>query len=611
MTLVPLLGPLEDENLTSWSARMAWFHAALPCEDWLKMLQISLSSVTNQTAECVDRFAGLTGVDRARVQDCGVQWLGNRKFIHRQETFGAYFELRTHTTYCPACLLEDSDPGSPSAGQRVGRNSWSFKPIRTCPRHGVLLYRRPHAAVHERFQNMNRVAPCNAELERQAEKSERRNVSDLQHYVASRFLHGRDNGWLDLQNIDQAVKACEMLGVCRVFGAHKDLHTLTMSQLDEAGHAGFEAASQGESGIRDALEEIALESTRQQLRGGPQALYGRLYQWLQFNKSQVDPGPIREVVRAHILDTLAVETGTTIFGEEVVRRRHSLRSLSEATGIHIKTLNRVLLRFGMIADEDDDAAGTQVTFDAEAGESLARRVKNSIPAKKIPEYLNCNRTQAQMMVRQGILEKLAPDKRDRGGVLMQVAIEDLDDFLDRLRARGRKVCNGSDGMVDMITASEIARQTVADIVRLVLDGRLARVEVLDEDLRFRSVLVDPDEVREVAAALHDAIGLSAKDVAARLGILATGVSYLRKTLDRDGEPFLRAKELKNARGTIRYRFAEEEVERFAARHIKLRELSKERGMSSRMISHLLAQADIHPIIDNYYLGVKVYRRADV
>ncbi|WP_164512366.1 hypothetical protein [Oceaniglobus ichthyenteri] len=50
-----------------------------------------------------------------------------------------------------------------------------------------------------------------------------------------------------------------------------------------------------------------------------------------------------------------------------------------------------------------DQIDIRKTFNAEDGEALARRIKNSTPIKKIPDYLNCNRTQAQMMVKTGLL----------------------------------------------------------------------------------------------------------------------------------------------------------------------------------------------------------------
>jgi hypothetical protein len=81
-----------------------------------------------------------------------------------------------------------------------------------------------------------------------------------------------------------------------------------------------------------------------------------------------------------------------------------------------------------------------------------------------------------------------------------VPLADLDAFLSRLRQRGRPVDRPGDGMLNVIEASEVVRWPVIDIVRLVLDGDLSRIELLPSKLKFRSVLVDPEEVRVAKGA---------------------------------------------------------------------------------------------------------------
>lgn len=610
MLLLPSVPPLKGESTVSWCSRLADVHAAMSCSDWLMMMQISRQSVVETSEDCVLRLSSLNGIAADRIRQCGVRSEGNRLFRYQAESFGMNFALRTHTTYCPACLLEDCDVSGSSAGHRVGRVVWSVAPVRSCPKHEVALVRRPNAGFYEQFQDMNLVAPGNGELDLQAKQAEQCQQSPLQSYVEQRFAGHVGPGWLDGQMIDQAARACEMLGVCRVFGAHTDLKKLTQRQWHEAGAAGFEAASVGPKGIRLALDEIAVQSWKVKRGGGPQAAYGRLYQWLQFAKSQRDPGPIRAVVREHILDAFEVEPGITLFGTVVRKRvRHSVPSLARETGLHHKTLRYALIGAGLIPN--DAETNTAVSFDAVAGEKLASRLTNSLPVTKIPDYLNCNRTQAEMLVRSGIISQLAPGRGKRAGLLSQVAIEDLDNFLDRFRNGGKAVGQASRGMKDAIEASEIARETATDIVRLVLERRLSRVEVVSAELRFRSVLVDPAEVKLLAEQKAAAIGYSAREVGRRLGIFASGVTWLRKTVDGDGRPLLAAEEAINARGTVRYRFAEAEVARFERAYASLTTLALEYGQSSKSMARRLREAGAEPIMRRELLNALIFRRADL
>ncbi len=610
MLMLPILPPMAGESTVSWCSRMARFHANLDCVDWLQMMEISRQSVVETNAECVRRLSGLTGVPGEDIEACGVRPVGNRSFRHRAETFGVNFALRTHTTYCPACLLEDVNVGNSSEGSRVGRVTWTFAPVRTCPQHRIALYRRRNRGFFEQFQDMNLVAPGNPELAAQAVEAQSRVCSPLQRYVELRLQGEAGAGWLDRQSIDQASRACEMLGACMVFGAHTNLKALSNLEWDEAGAAGFEAAVAGPSGIRAALDEIAARSWQIKGTGGAQAAFGRLYQWLHSEKGRKDPGPIRGVVRDHILDTMAIDPGTKLLGKVVSKRlRHSVPSLVRTSGLHPVTLRLALVEVGLVPH---DAQGNKgFSFDAAQGENIASRVQNSIPIKKIPAYLNCNRTQAQMLVRSGIVKQLAPGQGKRGGLLSQVAKNDLDGLLNRLRGAARPVAKGSEGMMNAIEASEIARETVTDIIKLVLDRSLTRVEAIPGDLRFRSILVDPDEVRRAMAEKAAAAGLSAREVGDQLGIPASGINFLQRTLDPDGNPFLASEKTLNARGTSRHRFPEDAVADFEKSYVSLARLAKENGCYAQTEMRRLKRAGVKPIFPRDQMKALVFRRADL
>ena len=610
MPMLPVLPPYADETTVSWCARIARFHTGLCCAEFLKMTKISQVHVMDLSDHGVERLSSLTGVCAAQVLECGPQKVGTRLLKYHGEFFGPAFMTRTHTTYCPACLLDDATGAA--NGVRVGRLSWMFATVRVCPFHGVNLIRRKNLGYFERFQNMDKVAPADEELSRQASAAETRKVSPLQEYVVGRFAGRAGPGWLDGQRIDQAARACEMLGICRMNGAHADIDRLTTRQWDEAGAIGMEAVCQGPDGMYRLLEEIAQEATASTRWGGPQSALGRIYQWLQFNKSDQDPGPIKAIVREFIVDHMPVKRGTVLFGEAVVqRKRHTVATLSSVSGVHQKTLNRALVLTGLLADGDPEQIEIRKTFDAKAGEALAHRIKNSTPIKKIPAYLNCNRTQAEMMVKCGILRKLANGSSSTGGVLSKVATVDLDDFLVRFRRVGRPVTVASAGMTDVIAASKLARVPVVDIVTFVLEARLSNVETGAEDLRLRSVFVDADEVRAASAKVVADQGLSHKEAATRIGIDPGAIEHLRTGVEADGRQFLKGTEIINARGPIRYCYSREEVDRFCEEYATLVEIANRNGIGTKSMSLKLPNACIEPIMDRNILKAKVFRRKDL
>lgn len=500
MVMSPHLPPIDGESSVSYVARLARFHANMNSHDYLRIVQLSRQDLTNGTDHATELITTMTGLPRERVEAMNFTHVGDKVFHHRGHRFGSHFAGREWTTYCPECLLEDADPGSPSAGLRVGRVNWFFLPVRTCPKHGIALVRRRTTHFSQRFQDMAFVAPDDQTLAMEARDAVHAEVSALQTYVERRFDGAAGPAWLDDQGIDQAVKASEMLGACLEFGVKCNLDELTAAQWDRAGAVGFQAAKAGPEGIGRALDELVARAREMNSRGGPQAAFGRLFQWVQFNKSGRDRGPIRDVLREYILDTMSIEPGTMLFGEEVVeRRRHSIWSLSKTSGLHGKTLKRALVRSGILAGQDEDYMEPFTSFDAKAGEDLVARIQYSMPVTAIPKYLNCNRTQAERLVRGGVIPRLVPEREDRSGILKNVAIEDLDAFMVRFRSRGRAVLVPSEGMADAIEMSEIVRVAVIDIVRMVLDGELVDIELLPEEMKFRSVLVNPDEILDVLA----------------------------------------------------------------------------------------------------------------
>jgi hypothetical protein len=216
---------------------------------------------------------------------------------------------------------------------------------------------------------------------------------------------------------------------------------------------------------------MSLRARGESCTGGPQAVFGRLFQWLQFQRGGKPRGPIRDAVREFILDSIAIVPGTVLFGENITRRRgHSVASLAKQKGLDRRTLNKALVTTGRVPAFFLDRAGPSLMVDAVAGEQLADRMLASIPVKHIPTYLNCHRRQAAMIVQHGIVQHIGGGSPRVSRALNFVALADLNDFLARFRAAGVPVSCTSEGMANIIQASEIVRWPVTDIVRLVLDG---------------------------------------------------------------------------------------------------------------------------------------------
>ncbi|MCE6950291.1 hypothetical protein LAZ29_05085 [Cereibacter sphaeroides] len=144
-----------------------------------------------------------------------------------------------------------------------------------------------------------------------------------------------------------------------------------------------------------------------------------------------------------------------------------------------------------------------------------------------------------------------------------------------------------------------------------LGRQLSRVELVAADLKLKSVLVDPDEVR---VRLRDGDGagrLSVIQAAERLRLEAWAVRELVSKTDEQGRPFLPAVRSRDSAGEIRLYFEPRDVEAFADEHVELKALAAERGVATKALQAELLKRAVRPILPKSSLNKLVYRRADL
>lgn len=611
MALLPVLPPIEGETLISYLNRAAWFHTGQPIRSFLSMLEMPQTALLSVKDMTLMRIADITGLSDEALRQMTFLSLGGRMRTVRGEVVHAEFAKFDLIRFCPACLLEDGRSEGPTAGFRIGRLAWHIEHVRVCPQHGTALQVRKVAGYYQRFQLMSEVAPSDAELEKLVAEAKPCKMSALQTYVLDRLAGKPGPHWLDDQPIDLAARACEMLGIILVAGTHVNLNKLTLSDWNDAGDVGFGFAARGAPGIREALDEGYNRAVKAGLKGGPQHIFGRLYQWLQFNKNEKSKGPVSDVVRDYVLDNFPIVKGTKLMGQVVDRQRvHSIHSLAAVLGEHPKSVNRAVILAGL-AKGDPDKASARIVFDAEAGAALFNRIRDSLPVTRLPKYLNCNRTQAQSFVRWGLIPRLTDNPTNQVGFMMNVACKDADAFLERLFSSVTIKDGPVDGMLEIVAAAEASRWPVFDIITAILEGRLSRIGCVDPELRFKGILVDPEEIKIVLPRRISSELLPVAEVQRLLGLSPSQLSSLLRARDKEGLPLLQPQSFHNAKGTSVSLFSRRDVTDFIDRYVTLKEHAD--GLR-RPFKHVKAELDargIEPVSPKPIMGRLLYRRSDL
>ncbi|MDD9738016.1 TniQ family protein [Seohaeicola sp. SP36] len=438
-TLAPHLPFDERESPLGFAARLAAFHAGSRTGPFLRDIGIGISDLARGRTDAIQKLAEKAGVDPDLLGANAAQCLDRRHFELRGENVSAEFLASPYTAFCPKCLLADDESGGRPHSRRH-RWIWQLRVVRTCPDHGLPLVRRMADYSGDRFHELAIMVPETGDCLRNLIGSvHQRPVSPLQDYVLKRLAGMKGPNWLDGEGIDQAVRATEMLGVLKVFGAKPNLDKLTEDDRDRAGEIGFAFTAQGEDGIRQALSEVQASVKETSGKQGPQHAFGRLYQWLAQSRARKEPGDIKRILREHIVETMAVPAGGVVLGQKLSERRlHTCATLARETGLDPRTLRGLLAAKGLIPE--DQSAGLNHVFDARRGEQIAQSMRRLVPLTTLPKTLGCSRPLAEDLVSERILTPIVSEASYAPGRMKKaVDAAEITGLLKRLEAEVKLV----------------------------------------------------------------------------------------------------------------------------------------------------------------------------
>lgn len=458
--------------------------------------------------------------------------------------------------------------------------------------------------LHDWSHHVSKIMPALSNLVAEAGT---RSLTAFEIYVLKRIDGGPPGaGLIDDLPLHVAIAACELFGAVAHFGRTPNLKTLTDEEWRQSGAAGFEIIGSGKAGIFTFL--AVLQTSYPYTRAGtegPQAIFGRIYQVLEFGREDRAYDPLRDLVGQFILGNFPVGPGDDVFGKTVeTRRLHSVRSLSMETGLHPKRLRKLLSSAGMLPQNADVLADGNCLFDAERAVALARTAAAAtLSVRDAGAYLNAPRVQRDMLYRSGIL--VPRIKATDHGAADLFAPEDLDSFLARLLDGTSPVPAADDGLADIPTAAKAACCGSVEIVQAILDGRLTRKARLDSERGYMALLVDVEEVRALVRGA-DPGGFSAEALGARL---QTRPHVIRKLI---AAGHLASETVTNPVNRCPMTVVPTAAaERFEAEFVTLFTIARHQGRHHMTVKKELEAAGMKPAMKPEKIGATIYRRRDI
>jgi hypothetical protein len=595
-----------NETTASFASRLAaanGLSAREFCLDW----DVTFQSVVDGNDTAVARIADKGGVPasdlKAHAFVRGESW----NYRHRGERLPRLSLRRKRVTVCPLCLKDDIAASNlrPQLAA-FGRAPWQIDVNKTCHIHNIALVTVSDDVTPGTLHDFtHHVMPALDDLERLIDQAERREPSGLETYVLDRLEGCRHSPLLDSLELFIAIRFCDVLGAVDLFGRTANLKTLTDDEWRRAGARGFQIALGGEASIRDFLSHLqATFAYKRSGREGPQALFGRLYQALEFGSEDAAWDPVRDLVGRFIRDRLPLGPEDLVFGKPVGRRTlHSVRTLGLDADLHPKRIKKLLRASGIIGDPQMALPHHNIIFDAQEGSAAVRKAKRALSLPAAGRYLNAPRVQIGLLAKHRFIEPFIPAKVF--GALDQFAIEDLDDFLRRLFAGAQPVTKPDAYQADMPSAAGRANCSSMEVLRLILDGKLAWVGRDVELQGYMSVLVD---VREIRGKVRGAdkggyTGLELKEkLSTTAKVAAALIKYGHLATRTVINPVNRCPTVV---------VPEAEAARFAREYVSLFTLASQRGKHFILVKKELEADGIEPAMDPKKIGATFYRRENL
>ncbi|MEE4538925.1 MAG: hypothetical protein V2J51_10600 [Erythrobacter sp.] len=320
--------------------------------------------------------------------------------------------------------------------------------------------------------------------------------------------------------------------------------------------------------------------------------------------------PFAQLLRTHIIETMPVGEEDLLFGEPVFQRRiHSLRSLSNATGIAPRCLRNVLRAADVICAEQARQEFKRCTFDALEGEAIARLLAASLTREQIAEKLHVTHSRAVSLVKSGLirpwLDQVEDQKHQRFGILP----EDLEAFSAAIFADAEIVAEPS---TDFLTVDQIANltfQPVTAVFAAVLDGRFGSKQRIQGAPGITELRIYRNNALAAFQSPPQGAYRRLEEAAAWLAISQTALAILR--------------ELPQARAyfpTARIAFRDKRrlqaipqaaLDAFDRKYVTPAKLARELELSSWSMGHEVKKLNLIPVFDPEALGERFYCRREL
>lgn len=560
---------------------------------------------TDRALENLANWTMLTHDQMAELMSWTGEKVGNVRMRFRNEDFVSRALRSPDVRGCPVCLRSDiaRNEGPPLAAM-VMRGHWLMREANICVEHAhplVKLWSEEKTNVrYDVGAQLEAILPA-LRVGAYDQPSQAPSAYDL--WLDKRLETGSDDTALKDQGLFAATTFCRLLGRVRLadFGQEIDL-------TEGSEHAvGFEIASSGTEAIRTELDRLAANAIGPGQE--PKTAFGRMYYALGREYLKDDSfAMFRQTLRECILEHWPYRAGDILLGQVVEsRRKHSIRSAADETGVGEKLLRQLLVEAGAIA-EDDPRPNSRLIFDALQHLDLLTEIPTRVGPIAMQNAIGATKPELIALEQ----ERLLIPRTHIATVKNVWRIEDGQSFVANLQALAVPVPPDDDDWETLLLARKRTRVSLTDMIAAIERGDLV-VGAREGVKGFHGIVV---QHRYLSKGTFDRSRSKPTDD----GTLQSAAAFGRSVGLRDHGTFVKLIEaghvaahaqLNPATNRMQYWMNPSHIADFRARFVTPTTLHKETGLHRNTIYSLLEAARVVPFSTDGQDFGSIFLRAEV
>ncbi|MER5172818.1 TniQ family protein [Thioclava kandeliae] len=482
LPITTLLG--EREPAYSYLSRLADRNAVDPhalCRD----LGMDLKAIHHGSREAILSLADVGGIDPVSLLSWTPQRTDRHKYLFRGYDLTATRFRSAAWRGCPQCLAEDAE--TDGLERQHLRAEWAHELSFICVKHACFLEPLGRPAAKGLWPDI----AADLRNTSRASKSELERISSTEFdiWFHQRLLNRPAEGWLMGLELQVALDFCDMLGRTLVRDRFPRLKDMERRDRWQAVAQGFAIANRGPEAIKEQFTEW--QQTETSFADGPRRRFGALYDGLERTHLGLEYAPIRDMLRAHILETWPLAAGQNVLGEILPQRRfHSVTTAAQEASFSVPRARAILVSKGHARPVDTGRPHALELMPATVVQPVVDLLRRCVDGKQLCRQLGMTPSQFRTLQHAGVLTPVI----EGSGFKPLWDLVAAKEWLEKLLRHSSVIALKSPEWLEVGVVSQRLRVSPTEVLDLISAGSLTHVGRLKGQHRYDALVVKTDEV---------------------------------------------------------------------------------------------------------------------